>query len=330
MSLWSRRLQRRDPVSGWFARIRSGNIDAREDKVFTDWLESDAGNEGRLENCDLAWGLMSDLADRPQVSRLIEEAVREVGGAPRLRGWRPTRWAVAAVASIAVLIGGLAWVSIFNRVSTAEYATQVGEQRTVDLEDGSKVTLNTATHLKVRFSRKWRSVELLEGEALFAVHPDTQRPFVVLALGGVTTAVGTEFAVQLGRGSADVSVLEGTVTVAPLVPIPSREPVRITVGQAVSYDVTGASGDVRSADATRIRAWQANRILFSNERLADAIEEYNRYTTTPLILEAPDLADRRVDGLFRVGEPEAFIHALESALPLRDRRSPDAITLIPR
>lgn len=330
MSLWSRWLSKRDPASGWFARIRAGNIDAGDDKVFTAWLQSDAGNESRLENCDLAWGLMSDLAERPEVSRLIAEAVREVGGAPRVRGWRTTGWAVAAIAMVTVLVGALAWNTIFNRVSTAEYATQVGEQRTIDLEDGSKITLNTASHVKVRFSRKWRSVALVEGEALFAVHPDVQRPFVVVALGGMTTAVGTEFAVQLHRQNADVSVLEGTVTVAPLVPVPSHEAVRVTVGQAVSYDVTGASGDVRSADATRIRAWQANRILFSNQRLADAIEEYNRYSATPLILEAPGLADRRVDGLFRVGDQEAFIHALEGALPLRDRRSPDAITLMPR
>jgi transmembrane sensor len=64
--------------------------------------------------------------------------------------------------------------------------------------------------------------------------------------------------------------------------------------------------------------------------LADAIEEYNRYSTKPVILEAPELADRRVHGIFRVGDEEAFIHALERALPVRAKRGPDTITLVPR
>jgi transmembrane sensor len=347
MSLLSRWLSRnKDPVSRWFAEIRSGNINEREDRQFTQWLQSDSGNEGRLENCDLAWNLAGELAERPEIARLIEQAAREVdatrtvppsgsrrvSGSGRPAGWwvfRPRRLAAAAVA-LAAFAGISIWFSIADRSTTAEYATRIGEQRAVTLEDGSTVTLNTATHLQVRYSRKWRSVELISGEALFAVHPDSSRPFSVLALGGVTTAVGTVFAVELRAGSAAVSVLEGTVTVAPSVSVPSRQPLRVTVGQAVDYNQTGASGAVYGANAQRIRAWQSNRILFANERLADAIEEYNRYCTTPLVLEAPALADRRVDGLFRIGDQEAFIHALERALPLRDERTGDSVRLIPR
>jgi transmembrane sensor len=87
---------------------------------------------------------------------------------------------------------------------------------------------------------------------------------------------------------------------------------------------------VHEADTERIRAWQANRLLFSNERLAEAIEEYNRYATKPLILDAPDLADRRVHGIFRVGDEEAFVHALERALPVRAIRGANTITLTPK
>ena len=353
MSLLSRWLSRnKDPVSRWFAEIRSGNINEREDRQFSEWLQSDAGNEGRLENCDLAWNLASELAERPEIARLIEQAAREVdaartvppSGSRRVSGsdrgsgsgrppggWvaRPRRLAVAAVALVA--FAGIAiWFSIADRSTTAEYVTRIGEQRVVTLEDGSTVTLNTATHLQVKYSRKGRNVELIGGEALFAVHPDSSRPFSVLALGGVTTAVGTVFAVELRTGNAAVSVLEGTVTVAPLVPVPGRQSLRVTVGQAVDYDRTGASGAVYGSNAQRIRAWQSNRILFANERLADAIEEYNRYCTTPLVLEAPALADRRVDGLFRIGDQESFIHALERALPLRDERTGDSVRLVPR
>jgi transmembrane sensor len=170
----------------------------------------------------------------------------------------------------------------------------------------------------------------LSGEALFAVHPDADRPFTVLALGGVTTAVGTEFAVQVHGTSAAVTVLEGKVTVRPLAPIPTSQSRQISIGQAVDYGPGGAMGETHDADADRIRAWQAHRILFSDKPLAEAIEEYNRYETRPIILAAPELADRHVHGIFRVGDQEAFIHALERALPLRAKRMDDAVTLVPK
>jgi transmembrane sensor len=328
MSFLPRWLIRYSAGARWFARVRSDQMSQSEDRAFVAWLEQDETNARSYENGELAWGLALELRERAQVSRWVEEAVRgmDVPQTRRRALLRPP--ALIAAACVLLIAATTLLVFELNRTSTAEYSTRIGEQRVVKLEDGSTVTLNTATELHVRYSRKWRSVELLRGEALFAVQPDAARPFVVLALGDVTTAVGTEFAVAVRGSSAAVSVLEGTVTVRPFLSSASSAAVRVAVGQAVDYEAGAAPGPLRSADTDRVRAWQTNRILFSDMRLADAIDEYNRYTETPIVLGAPALADRRVHGIFRVGDEEAFIQALERALPLRANRGPTSVTLV--
>jgi transmembrane sensor len=324
MSRWTNWLTRTSPGSRWFARIRTASLSEREDKAFVSWLEKSPRNAQRYDDQELAWGLALELADRPEISRLIDEALREA--APRARRVARPRL-IAAACSIALAVAAALLVEM-NRTSTAGYATRVGEQRAIKLEDGSTVTLNTATEIHVRYARRSRSIELIRGEALFAVQPDAGRPFTVLALGDVTTAVGTEFAVELSPSSAAVSVLEGTVSVGP--PSPGTVPARVGAGQAVDYAPGAAPGPPHGADTDRIRAWQASRILFSDKRLEDAVAEYNRYTTTPIVLDAPGLADRKVHGIFRIGDEDAFIHALERGLPLHARRDAHGITLVPR
>jgi transmembrane sensor len=314
----------------WFARIRSGRMAAREDRAFLAWLDAGEANARELENNDLAWGLTLELQDRAPIARLIEDTLRglEPQAAARRAPARRPRFVIAATTALLLVALGAALLWL-NGSSESDYRTAVGEQRVVKLEDGSTVTLNTASRVHIRYSHFERRIELTGGDILLAVHPDAARPFVVVALDDVTTAVGTEFAVETRGTGASVSVLEGTVTVGPL-SAAAGAAVRVTAGQAVDYEAGAVPGEPRAADSARIRAWQSNHILFADKRLADAIQEFNRYSTVPIVLDAPALADRRVDGLFRVGDQNAFIHALERALPLRAKRDPNTVTLVPK
>jgi transmembrane sensor len=87
---------------------------------------------------------------------------------------------------------------------------------------------------------------------------------------------------------------------------------------------------VRSADPNRVRAWRTQRLVFNDLSLADAVTEFNRYVTTPIVVEPGPLAERRVNGVFRIGEQAAFLNALEQTLPLVVRREPDRVLLQPR
>ena len=231
------------------------------------------------------------------------------------------------LAAILIITTSAYWQWVSQATSTS-YVTAVGEQRVVMLEDQSSVSLNTATSIRVVYSRRSRSVEMLAGEAVFSVVHDEARPFSVRALAGSSTAVGTQYAVRIANpDSIVVSVLEGVVAVkADSTPGPAA---RVLAGQAVSYEKSGAVSPVRPADLEQIRAWQEQRLVFTDVPLRDAVAEFNRYLRTPVVLAGADIANRRISGVYRIGHEDAFLNALQQLYQVQVIRGEGQILLQP-
>ncbi len=268
-------------AADWFAQVRSGDIDPDSERSWLQWIKDDA-HQRSLENCDLAWELAAELRNTPTLAALLASAdsltargAAAKTAAPR-RTWRAPLWQVGLAASF-IAVGAFAWL-FFKTPATVEFRTAVGEQHTVLLADGSSVVLNTDSLLRVQLSRHLRHIELLRGEALFNVSHDPSRPFEVHALQGITTAVGTQFDVEITRGGAAVSVLEGTVTVGGGVSGASAPTVAVAAGSGVGYTQDGAVSNLRPAEVNRIQGWRTQRMVFNDLPLATALAEYNRYT----------------------------------------------------
>jgi ferric-dicitrate binding protein FerR (iron transport regulator) len=97
--------------------------------------------------------------------------------------------------------------------SPQQFKTEIGEQRSVLLKDGSRVTLNTASKIEVDMRKDRRLVRLVEGEAFFDVTHDAIRPFKVRAGNAVLSDVGTQFNVDMRPTRTTVTVIEGRVAV---------------------------------------------------------------------------------------------------------------------
>jgi transmembrane sensor len=204
-----------------------------------------------------------------------------------------------AAAALILLAAFTLWV-IKNGFSVSDYEAGIGETKTVTLADQSVMTLNTRTPVRVQLTHAVRRVDLLSGEALFGVAKDSTRPFEVHALGGVSTAVGTEFDLRIAGASA------------------------------VAYAADQSRSGIRTADINAIRGWQAHWIVFTDKALSDALDEYNRYTKLPIVLGDPGLAARRINGVFRIDDQTAFIKALEQGLRVAATPTDKSIVLKPR
>ena len=311
--------QRRDPqtASEWFALVRSGRVSPGMDQAWVSWMAANPDHQKAYEDRELAWELTAELRGRPGIEVLLKDVDqllrdhRAAGSKTRPHGLK-FAWQ-AGVAAVVVAVG-VSTYFLANRVTVSEYATATGEQRVVTLADNSTAALNTGTKIRVLYSRALRRVELLEGEAFFSVSHDSARRFEVRALQGVTTAVGTQFDVQVDAADAAVSVLEGTVTVSANENIRTGEPTPVSAGQAINYTRGGSVSAIRPADAGRIRGWQAQRIVFSDVTLTEALREYNRYIKVPIVLATPSLATRHINGVFRIGDEDAFLGSLQQAL----------------
>ena len=318
----------RRSAAAWFARLRAGPITPRLDTKYRRWLSADPANEVKYERHELAWELAGELSKDNELAALLADAERAAveTTAPRL-GRRHLLILAGAASLAAIAIGANFYVRSLSDQYT--YATAVGEQRSVVLPDQSRIVLNTSTQVHVVYKRDSRLVEIEQGEATFSVTHDASRPFDVVAAHGTTRAVGTEFNILTAPTGVTVSVLSGTVAITP----PSRpehadsgHAVRLTRGEELTYSNELIS-EVRPLNADRIQAWHVGRIAFEDLPLSQALAEFNRYTRTPIVIRDASLAQLRVTGIFRIGETDALLRALDTAFGIRAHPDVAAIEL---
>jgi transmembrane sensor len=213
---------------------------------------------------------------------------------------------------VLVVGGSLVWWTSRPTV----YETRIGERRTVMLADGSRVTLDTASKVAVRLDRNRRSITLAEGQALFDVEHDRSRPFVVTAGDARVTALGTRFDVRLSGQGARVTLVEGRVAVETY----GARPKRWTLAPDQRIVTTSKNPAPARTDAASAVSWASGRLTFDNTPVSVAVAEVNRYTMTPIRLEAQAIAQVPVSGVFDTGDVEGFVAALQDLYGVEVRR----------
>ncbi len=325
-----------DAAIWWATRRQMDPKRFAEDARFSAWL-ADPRHARAWDEIDTRVDLVGNFAAQPEVREMREAALDMV----RTRRPDRRRYWVAGIAMAASLAAGIIWSGVPTAIVPPRqmaagnlYTTKVGERREFTLPDGSRVALNTGSTLEVAYSRDRRDVRLLAGQALFHVAKDKKRPFVVAAGSRLITATGTAFDVEIKRGGGvAVLLVEGHVRVdtarpqglARLIPWIDRD--EMEPGQRLVAPVSG-DAVVAFGDVERETAWNRGVLIFRDDRLADAVAEINRYSTTMLVVEDPRIADLRVSGVFPTTQEKDFVAALEAFYPITARqRSPGAITL---
>ena len=136
-----------------------------------------------------------------------QAASRPIGEAASRRRPPQTIGFACAATLVLALLGSLAWY--WRHYQLNVYTTDIGEQRSITLDDGSTVDLNARSRIRVAFHEHQREIELLEGQALFKVVQQPARPFVVHAGNTDVRAVGTRFDVYRKNMGTVVTVVEG-------------------------------------------------------------------------------------------------------------------------
>ncbi len=320
-----------EEAAQWLIELEDSSI--ADLSGFSDWLTASPRHIEEFLFASALWSSFDRLDEqrRIDVEQLLARARANVQpielktqhAAMRVR---PPRGLTRLLASVvlAVLVAVGVWTGIDRHGTT--YSTGVGEQRIVKLTDGSIVTLNTLSRATVRFAADAREVELSEGEALFDVEHDPDRPFRVKAGPAVVEAIGTQFNVHR-REATTVSVVEGAVEVALMESGSSTEDsrnVRLSAGEQLDIALSGTLGPQRAADIDRVIAWRERRLIFRDEPLGQIASEFNRYNKQPLIVEGPATRSRRITGVFQADDPGALIAFLERdadlSVQIRDDR----------
>lgn len=247
----------------------------------------------------------------------------------RRRPWRAGALrSTASAAGIAAAMILTAWI-LLSASSTQSYRTGPGGLSRIVLADGSVVTLNADTELRVRFTATRRSLALLRGEAHFSVTHDIHRPFEVHARDRIVVAVGTAFDVRLASGhGVEVTVTEGRVALLENGGTHRRRSglslQTITAGQEALLTTRDVA--VQHIDSTEIfrrLAWERRELSFDGQTLSEAVADFGRYTNRKIIIDDPSIASLEVGGSFRALDLESFTAALGRAFGISSSISAD-------
>jgi transmembrane sensor len=336
-----------EEAARWHARLRSGvALSAEEEVRFKTWCTS-PDHQRAYDEMETLWNELARIADSPEVMAertLAEPAELEAAGVfPVVGASTPVRksrvraalpWAMAASVILAILVGTAMVLRPVPEAPPAAFATLVGEQRRVALEDGSSVMLNTASEISVKYTNGQRNLTLLKGQATFEVAKDAMRPFVVRVGEGTVTALGTVFDVYKQEDRVTVTLIEGRVAVLPkadssgdagsvLVNAPEAAAgagtaaagpaaaIVLTAGQQVSYAEGHAMPTRVAADVKRALAWREKKMDFQDTLLPEAIAEANRYSNVKIELHAPGLENERMSGVFET-DGKGFVEGVQA------------------
>ncbi len=260
----------------------------------------------------------------PDIGPDLDESLFERSAAPARNrmSWR----LAASLAAVGVLAAG-SWLAVQRTHDPQQlYRTEIGEQRTLELPDGSTLMLNTDSRVKVRFTGHERQLYLLAGEAIFRVQRDPSRPFRVHSGDAIVQAIGTEFNVYRKADQTTVSVLEGRVAVmpanadkAPEVNVTSAangngsanaQGVLLNAGEELRVGEHGPAPKKLKANIAKVTAWRQRRLVFVDEPLSTIGYELNRYNRTPKIRVEGAAAQRRYAVILDADDPQSLAAVL--------------------
>ncbi|WP_336962609.1 FecR family protein [Sphingobium aquiterrae] len=312
----------------WAAREELRPLDIGEENELNAWLLEDARHLGAygkakavLHRVETLHAQAGDIAS-PDMDQGADKWPAE-HAVPRRR-----LLIGSAAAGVAAIMGG-AWFLRKAPVPTQRYATAHGEIRVIPLEDGSTLTLNTASEVTVAYSAELREINVLAGEAFFNVMKNQKRPFIVYSNGSSVRAVGTAFSVRGYDDGVKVLVQEGRIKFARSALSDGTAEIFADANTEI-LDKQGSPAPlvrrVAATDLAQSLAWLDAQLAFNETSLHSAALEFRRYSATPILL-APGVENMRITGRYPAADPVGFAEAVANVLELKAVRTAQGVTL---
>ena len=327
-----------EQAAAWLVRRDSADWTEADATQLTAWLDESTAHRVAFLRLEAGWEQSERLtalgAGKPRgvvpprgdwhVSPLFK--LRQAATSPRYSRIRPL--AALAAGILVAVIGAYFWA--FH--AGEGYTTPIGGVASIPLRDGSNVTLNTESKVRVAVTDAERRIRLDQGEAYFEVAKDAGRPFVVIAGDKRVVAVGTRFSVLRNGDEIRVVVTEGKVRVesadAPLDFESSKGGPLLVAGTIARASSTAIVVESRSPQrAEEMLSWRGGYLMFDETALADAVAEFNRYNARKVYIDDPAVAALRINGKFRATNAEAFIRVLKDGFGIQARVSEDRVVL---
>ncbi|WP_296270201.1 FecR family protein [Pseudomonas sp. UBA6323] len=298
----------RSQAREWLVLLNSGRASAADRAAAERWRHANAEHASALAEVERLWTLLGQV-ERPAAA--VQAMPR------RVRRW-PLPLATAACLLLALWLAPPGW--------HADVRTEAGEVREVTLDDGSQLQLNGATALDWDANADGlRRVRLYRGQVDFQVTADAAHPFVIEVGEARIRVTGTRFDVNLLGDQVLLAVTEGHVQVSDA----GGSERAVQAGEQIAWQ-GGRLQSLEPLDRARALAWQRGRLVFRDRPLPEVFEELQRQQSQQVLFLDAQARGLKVTGVFALDDPQAVLHAIETALPVKLTRLPGVLLVSSR
>lgn len=293
-----------EQASYWLMLHWGGELDGEQQQRFAEWQAADPEHRRawqRLEH------LQGTLAGVP--ASTASRVLRQLPDAHKRQTLKLLGLLLVAGGSGYLAQSQLPW-----REAMADLRSGTGERLQRTLADGSRLSLNSASAVNIRYDSTQRRIRLLSGELLLdSGHDAVARPLIVETAAGEIQALGTLFSVYETDGGSRVELYQGALELRPR----QAAPLRLEAGQRCWFDA-GRLGPVGTADRNAM-AWRDDRLIAEHMPLGQFIRELARQRPGVLRCD-PAVAGLPLTGVFPLADTDRVLAALQQSLPVEVQR----------
>lgn len=302
----------------WVVKFDGVEFDARDVRAFRRWLAKSDDHRAAFQLASRAWDQIDllarlDAVDLPANDDAPPESSR--------------RALITGLAAGAIAIGAGGYVALAPGAAEA-FETGVGEQRDIQLADGSHVLLNASSRLEARIDNGRREARLVAGEALFMIAPSDAGAFSIATPAGRIEAESGDILVKLLPEGARVALLSESASATRRNWLGDADPIRASVNSEIAFGRGTIEVDAASPEQLARRTlWREGMLAFDDTSLAEATADITRQSGVRFRFAEPELAEMRVGGLVRADDLDAFLALLQNNLSIGAERRGGEIVL---
>jgi len=307
----------------WLVKLEVGDMLDGDEERFVDWLSQDEAHGIAFSQVEETWRIMHEASQEAEKNNKSKKVNKATDYSALFKQNLLPLAASFLILTFTMLFGKSIWIPI-----TADFYTSTGERTEHSLSDGSMITLNTGSAIKVSMADHMRKIEVLEGEVYVVVAPDQQRPFVVQAGDLRVTALGTEFIVHK-RANQDALVIVTEHSVKVENKQNNSMSLVLDVGESITLDNEQKKFSSKSkVNRQRESAWLKGKYVFTDETLETVINELSRYYKGKIVIMDDSLKTLKLNGVLDLDEPHTSLQNLTHTLPIKVQNITPYLALI--
>ena len=226
--------------------------------------------------------------------------------------------------------------------SVNEIYVPYGSKSHLTLNDGTKIWLNSGSHLRYSEYTNAPAREVyLEGEAFFDVSKKENSPFIVNTSSVRVKVLGTKFNVKSypSEKTIETTLVTGKVEIEELNPLSHKvKTITLKPNQKATFikstnelnlhektaptryaplKTSKSPEIIEKVNPVMYTSWKDQKLVFNNERLESLTVKLERWYNVNITLKDTILRDYRYTGKFEKENIEQALKALELATPLK-------------